>query len=206
MRTFDLFGMWKVLLCRFWQYIIIALLCVALLYTHRESVKYNKRSDMLETTINDLNQEIRRTQIRLNDSISVYQAEVSSLNMTHDNLRAKYDKLLKSSRLKPKDVQSVVEVTSVISNTDTVVAMVDSFGGIKAKMEDLFVRIDVEVTSQRNTIIDYKIRDSLTILNVQKRHSILFGLIRWKKRKAVRVINHNPKANIVSLQTIDIIE
>lgn len=198
--------MWKMLLSKFWQYIVIGILCVLLWVACKKAVSYQREAGILETTISDLNQEIKRSEIRLNDSITVYQAEVRSLNVTRDNLEAKYDKLLKSSKLKPKDVSSVTEVKTVIHYVDTVKAVVDSFGGIKARLEDPFVKIDVEVLPDRNTIIDYKARDSLIVMNIQKQHSILFGLIKWKKRKGVRVINPNPKADIVSLQTIEVIE
>ncbi len=136
----------------------------------------------------------------------MYQAEVKNLNITQNNLQAKYDKLLAASKTKPKDVSNVTEVATVVHSVDTVIAVVDSFGGITAKLEDEFVDIDVEVLPDRNAIIDYEVRDSLTVLSIQKKHSWLFGLIKWKEQKGIKVINHNPKANIVSLQTIDIIE
>jgi hypothetical protein len=170
------------------------------------TVTYHKKANVLENTISDLHQQIKFAEIQLNDSIKVYQAEVKSLNITKDNLKAKYDKLLNASKLKPKDVNSVTEIETIVHDVDTIPAVIDSFGGISAKLEDDFVRIDVEVLPDRNAIIDYEIRDSLTIISVQKKRSILFGLIKWKKPKGIRVINHNPKANIVSLQTIDIIE
>lgn len=199
-------AMLSILLKKFWPYIVIGILCMALWGSLHRAVTWRKQADMLETTISDLNQQIKFTEIRLNDSIKVYQAEVKSLNVTQDNLKAKYDKLLNASKLKPKDVSSVTEVKSIIRDVDTIPAITDSFGGINARLEDRFVKIDVKVLPDRNTIIDYEIRDSLTIVNVQKRRSILFGLIKWKKPKGIRVINHNPKATIVSLQTIDVIE
>lgn len=198
--------MLKILFKKFWAYIVIGILSVALWGSMHKAVAYHKKSNVLENTISDLNQQIKYTEIRLNDSIKVYQAEVKSLNVTKENLRVKYDKLLNASKLKPKDVNSVTEIKTIIHDVDTVPAVIDSFGGISAKLEDDFVRIDVEVLPDRNAIIDYEIRDSLTIISVQKKRSILFGLIKWKKPKGIRVINHNPKANIVSLQTIDIIE
>ncbi|WP_373123702.1 hypothetical protein [Bacteroides caccae] len=198
--------MLKILFKKFWAYIVIGILSVALWGSMHKAVAYHKKSNVLENTISDLNQQIKYTEIRLNDSIKVYQAEVKSLNVTKENLRVKYDKLLNASKLKPKDVNSVTEIKTIIHDVDTVPAVIDSFGGISAKLEDDFVKIDVEILPDRNTIIDYEIRDSLTVVSVQKKRSILFGLIKWKKPKSIRVINHNPKANIVSLQTINVIE
>ena len=198
--------MLKILLKKIWVYIVIGILSVALWKSMHKTATYYKKANVLENTISDLNQQIKFTEIRLNDSIQVYQAEVKSLNVTQDNLKAKYDKLLNASKLKQKDVSSVKEIKAIIHDIDTVPAAIDSLGGISTKLEDNFVKINVEVLSDRNVVIDYEIRDSLTIVNVQKRRSILWGLIKWKKHKGVRVINHNPKASIVSLQTIDVIE
>lgn len=196
----------KMIFKRTCPYLMIALLGIALWRSHHNAARYREQSNVLESTISDLNQQIKLSEIRLNDSITVYQAEVRSLNVTQDNLKARYDKLLRASKLKPKDVSSVVEVKSVIHDTIIVPAVVDSFGGISARLEDRFVKIDVDVLPDRNTIIDYEVHDSLTIINVQKKRSILFGLIKWKKPKSIQVINHNPKAEIVSLQTINVIE
>ncbi len=194
------------ILRKVWPYIVMILLCVALWESNSRAVKYHKQSDTLENTITDLNQEIKHIRLCLNDSVAVYQAEIKNLNFTKDNLKAKYDKLLKASKLKPKDVGSVTEVVTVIHQIDTVMAKADPFGGITARLQDPFVSIDVEVQPNLNTLIDYEVRDSLTVITVQKKHSWLFGLIKWKEHKSTRVINHNPKANIVDLQTIDILE
>lgn len=186
--------------------IVFGILCVSLWQTCSQAQKYQKKADTLEATISDLHQEIKYTQIQLSDSISVYQAEVKSLNMTQKNLQAKYNKLLTASKIKPKDVNNVTEVATVVRSIDTVIAVTDTFGGITAKLADPYIDIDVKVFPDFNTIIDYEVRDSLTLFNIQKKHSWLFGLIKWTEHKGIRVINHNPKATIVSLQTIDIIE
>lgn len=196
----------KAIIKKIWPYLTICLLCVILYASNKRAIKYYKQANTLETTISDLNQEIKYTRIRLNDTVEVLQAEVNSLNVTKNNLRAKYDKLLNATKLKPKDVSSVTEIVTVVHQIDTVIAVADSFGGVTAKLQDPYVKIDVEVKPDLNTIIDYEVKDSLTVINVQKKHSWLFGLIKWKEHKSTRVINHNPKANIVNLQTIDVIE
>lgn len=198
--------MWKTILNKFSLYLIIGALCFSLWQTYCQATKYQQKADTLETTISNLNQEIKYTKIQFSDSIALYQAEVQNLNITHNNLQARYNKLLAASKIKAKDVNNITEVVSVTHSIDTVVAVEDSFGGITANLDDMFVNIDVEVLPDRSAIIDYEVRDSLTVFNIQKRHSWLFGLIKWKEQKGVRVINHNPKAKIISLQAIDIIE
>lgn len=198
--------MWKTILTKGSLWLIIGVLSFSLWQTYTSATKHQQKADSLETTISDLNQQIQYAKIQLNDSISVYQAEVKNLCMTQNNLQSRYDKLLAASKIKPRDVGNVTEVATIVHSVDTIIAEVDTFGGLSAKLDDKFVNIDVSVLPDRHTIIDYEIRDSLTLFNIQKKHSWLFGLIKWKESKSVRVINHNPKANIVNLQTIDIIE
>lgn len=196
----------KSILKKVWSYIVIALLCISLWESNNRAIQYHRLSNTFENTISDLNQEIKHTQIRLNDSIALYQAEVKNLSYSKNNLKAKYDQLLKASKLKPKDVGSVTEIVTVVHQVDTVIAETDTFGGITARLQDPFVSIDVEVKPDLKALIDYEVRDSLTVITVQKKHSWLFGLIKWKEHKSTRVINHNPKANIVNLETIDVLE
>lgn len=198
--------MLKITFNKFAPYIIIGLMCFAVWTSHKEIERHRERAETLESTISDLNQEIKQTKIRLNDSIEVYQAEVKGLNMTKKNLQAKYDNLLKSISLKAKDVSNVTEVTSVVHSVDTVPVYVDTFGGMTAELADSYININVEISPEKIAVFDYLVRDSLTVISVQKQHSWLFGLIKWKEQKSLRVINNNPNAEIVSLQTIDIIE
>lgn len=189
-----------------WLSVVICVLCCLLHHSALQVRKYKNEADMYENTITDLNQQIKQTEIRMNDSIILYQAEVKNLNYSVDNLKAKYGKLLKASELKAKDVSSVTNVVTKIVYRDTVIAVKDTFNGVRAMFDDKFVKIDVNVLYDLNTIIDYEIRDSLSVINVQKKHSILFGLIKWKSLESTRVINHNPKARIVGLETINIIK
>lgn len=196
----------KTIFKRYTPYLLIAVLAFSLWHSHQDSQKYHKQSEELENTINELNGKIKHTQIRLNDSIELYQAEVSTLKMTQANIQARYDKLLKASKVKPKDVNSITDISSVVHAVDSGTATVNEFGGLHAELKDPFISIDVEIFPNKNTIIEYEMYDSLTVIDVQKKHSWLFGLIKWKEHKGVRVINHNPKATIRHLRTIEQIE
>lgn len=189
--------------------IILIIVCVgvaAFLYRMGENKKYQNKAEVLEQTLNNLNEEMKVSRIKWNDSISLCQAEIKSLTITKKNLQQKYDKLLKASNSKAKDVNSVTEVITEIHKVDTVVALVDSFGGLNARLEDPFIKIDVNVFPDKKTIIDYNIRDSITVISFQKKHRWLFGLIKWNESKGVKVITHNPKSEIVSIEAIEIID
>lgn len=189
-----------------WLLIVVFVLGYSLHQSGLKVQKYKKEADVYENTISNLNQQIKQTEIKMNDSITLYQAEVKNLNYSIDNLKAQYSKLLKSSRLRARDVQSITNIATKVEDRDTVVAVKDTTAGIKAMYCDQFVKINVNVLFNMKTVIDYEIRDSLSVINVQKKHSILFGLIKWKSLESTRVINHNPKARIVGLETINVVE
>lgn len=190
--------------------VILSIVCVALSLGlkgfYSQYVKQKKLANAFETTITDLHSEIKRERIRLNDSIMLYQAEANTLAFSKKNLEAKYHDLLKASKTRPKDVNSVTGVSTQTHSVDTVTCLVDTFGGIKAGVHDAWTDIDVEITQEREAIFDYSFKDSLTIMTVQKKHSILFGLIKWKSHESTKVISHNPNAEVSALETITIIK
>lgn len=163
-------------------------------------------SAKFEATISDMGREITQTKIKMNDTLELYQATVEQLTFSKKNLEARYGELLKASDLRSKDVNSLSGISTKAHSIDTVVALVDTFGGIKASLNDRWASIDVEVKPDRNTIIEYTFKDSITVVNVQKKHSLLFGLIKWKSLEKTSVVSHNPKAQITGLQTINVIE
>ena len=169
-------------------------------------IQYKERAMTLNHTINDLNQEIENYEVRLNDSTVVHAARVADLNMTIANIENYYKDLLKANTIKPKDVNHVTTTEMVTQSIETVPVYVDTFGGIKASYIDQYTSIVVDIDSTRQAVIDYAIRDSLTIINYQKKHSILWGLIKWKKPSRTVVVSANPKTKIVNVTSINSIE
>lgn len=169
-------------------------------------IQYKERAMTLSHTINDLNQEIESYEVRLNDSTVVHAARVADLNMTIDNIETYYKNLLNANSIKPKDVNHVTTTETVTQSIETVPVYVDTFGGIKASYIDQYTSIMVDIDSTRQAVIDYAIRDSLTIINYQKKHSILWGLIKWKKPSRTVVVSANPKTKIVNVTSINSIE
>lgn len=185
--------------------VVVLVLAYMLHYEYNSALQYEKRSATLENTISSLNQKVKISETKLNDSIAVKQAEVISLEVTNKNLQSLYGELLEASKTKTKDIQTIVQTKTITSGTDTVVCFVDSFGGLKAHWTDLYADIKVVIDSAKKAAIDYSIKDSLTIINYQKSHSLLFGLIKWKSYSGCKVITHNPKATpatMVSYSTI----
>lgn len=172
-------------------------------------VKYQKakeKSETLENTVTDMNQEIKKRIVSLNDSVKAYVSEVNALNMTIDNLNARYGETLKKLSVKPKDVNHYIEVKSEIRDTVKVPVYVDSFGGIETGYKDDFADINVKIGTDKQAMIDYALKTSLSVLNTQKKHSILFGLIKWKETEKTLVISKNPKEVIENVEYINVIE
>ena len=89
----------KNLASNLWLVVICVLLCFMLYKSIKQVESYRMKAEPFERTISDLHQDIDETIIRMNDSISLYQAKVKSLSFSDDNLKARYNDLLKASKL-----------------------------------------------------------------------------------------------------------
>lgn len=178
--------------------IIITLSCM-MNCQNKRAKEAKKLSDIMENTLSLANQKAKITTIQLQDSLRVKQTEVEKLQVTNKNLQGLYGDLLKSTKTKPKDVKELTNIGTLTSGKDTVRCMVDSFGGLKAHWQDNYINIKIDIDSARKAMIDYAIKDSLTVISYQKKHSILFGLIKWKSYEGCKVITHNPKSTPVTV-------
>lgn len=178
--------------------IIIILSCMMNCQNNRAK-EAKKLSDIMENSLSLINQKAKVSVLQLEDSLKIKQAEVENLKVTNRNLGCLYGDLLKASKTKPKDVKNIVSVGSVTMGRDTVKCLVDSFRGLMAHWQDRYINIKVNIDTMKNAMIDYTVRDSLTIISYQKKHSLLFGLIKWKSYEGCKVISHNPKSTPVSV-------
>ena len=153
-----------------------------------------------------MNQKIDRYEIQINDSTRLHAATVKNLRMTAENIQAKYNDLLAASKMKPKDVNNVTSIGTEARDTVFVPVKVDSFGGLQTGYKDNFIDISVNISPEKLATIGYASRDSLSLIVNQKKHSILFGLIKWRSLEKTTIINHNPNATISSIETINVIE
>lgn len=191
---------------------VVALLFVGalLVYCYWATKKLNDerdRSSALENTIYNLDETLDEFKVTLNDTVKYYAAKVEDLTYTRKNLEGQYAELLKATNLKPKYVDKVTTAGLVIRDSiREIPVLVDSFGGLRTIYRDDYTSISVNISKERKADINYIIHDSLTIFNTQKKHSILFGLIKWKETKKTVVVSHNPNSRIASFRTINVIE
>lgn len=188
--------------------VVFAVCCLALgIYAHHcqnEAEKAKNLSSALENTINNLGQDVVRYQLMLDDTVKVYASEVKTLKVTAGIVEQKYKDLLSATRTKAKNVNHIAGISNMITDTVVVEAKVDSFGGLKTGYTDSFVDISVDIDKDRKSKIAYNVRDSLTVMVTQKKHSILFGLFKWKEYEKAVVVNHNPKAVTTYVEVMDI--
>lgn len=187
--------------------LFVGSLLVYCYWATKELDKERSRSNALENTIYSLDETLDDFRITLNDTVKYYAAKVEDLTYTKKNLEGQYAELLKATSLKPKDVDKVTSAGLAIKDSiRELPVLVDSFGGLRTIYRDGYTTISVNISKERKADIKYVISDSLTIFNTQKKHSILFGLIKWRETKKTVVVSHNPKSRIVSFRTIDVIE
>lgn len=178
--------------------VIITLSCLNNCQNKRAK-EAKKLSDTMENSLSLINQKAEVTTIQLRDSLAVKQAEVEKLQVTNQNLQSLYGDLLKSTKTKSKDIKELTNISTATSGVDTVICEVDSFSGLKAHWVDNYINIRVDIDSARRAVIDYNIKDSLTVISYQKKHSILFGLIKWNSYEGCKVITHNPKSTPITV-------
>lgn len=178
------------------------------LFVHQSKIAiYNKeKAKKLENTLSNETNTAKISQLKLSDSLTVMQAQTEDLQLTIKNLKARYSDLLKASDIKPKYVDRIMRVETVTHSVDTVICQVDSFGGLSAGLHDGYADILVNIDSTRKATIDYTVKDSLTIINYTKKHSILFGLFKWNSYQGSKVITHNPKATPAMIVVNNIIK
>ena len=190
--------------------LILIAVCSSLILSTSYAVKKlsdaKERGKKLENTISSLDKKLKTFQVTMDDSIKLYAATVEDLSMTKKNLQSKCNDLMKELKIKPKEIHHYSKIETCVHDTIRVVAEVDSFGGLNAVYKDDFAKINVNIDTARNAVIDYAIKDSLTLFNHQKKHSLLFGLIKWYETEKTTIVSHNPKAVISDFKSINIIQ
>lgn len=185
--------------------ILLVLVLARIAYYQSDRADYHKGiANALENTISNTTQRMKTSEVKLSDSLVVMQAEVKDLEITCQNLRDIYGKMLKASNTKPKEVEHLTVVETLTQGKDTVWAE-ETFKGLTAIFSDKYINIKIDIDTVKRIAIDYLVRDSLTVINYQKKHSLFFGLIKWKSYEGCKVISGNPKSSPNSVISYSII-
>ena len=127
------------------------------------------------------------------------------VKVTSKNIRERYAddvKEVKDAGIKGRDIDELTHIN--ISTRDSVSAELHHVDSTTMNVHyaDGYARIDVQIDSLRSATIDYEVKDSVVVVAYQKRHRLLFGLIRWKETERVEVHSKNPKAEVESVEVV----
>lgn len=214
-KILQMLGAWLGLKGRRLSDLLVPILIVAIaaesvaLYRGYEKYKKEKStSKVLANSLSNIGKPPERVSISTKNG--TVEALVSTpINLTNRNIKDRYSEdisLVKSMGVKEKDISGIQKISSNTHDTIYIPMIKNAFGGLEAHYTDKFATINVSVDSTRNSIIDYSIRDSLVIIDFQKKHSILFGLIKWRESKRVEVHSLNPKTTITGFEVVHKIE
>ena len=178
-------------------------------YGERKALK--KKVEQLEHTVSNIGKNEMTTTTVKTDKGDVTVASVEPLKATDKNIGDRYGREMEvvreASGAKKKDVDNLSSVGVTTSDSVTVPVTVEPFGGLTTHFSDDFTTIDVRIDSMKTAAISYEVRDSLVIVSWAKRHSILFGLIKWKSgKRRIEAFSKNPKSTISSFEVLERLE
>lgn len=188
--------------------VAIAAESVALYRVYERNRKIENTSKTLANSLSNIGKAPEKAVLSTKKG-SIQALVATPSGLTNKNIKDRYSEDIepvKSIGVNAKDVTGIQKITTDTHDTIYTPMISNSFGGLEAHYKDNFATINVSVDSTRNSIIDYSIRDSLVIINFQKKHSILFGLIKWRESKKVEVHSLNPKTTISGFEVIHKIE
>lgn len=192
---------------------LVVLLLIGLSYStyrlHKECRIYKEKATQLEVTAASVGQAPQETTTVKTDKGDITVVSTEPLKATKKVIEARHKKDMKVAQgagVRPKDVDEISHIE--VSTGDSVTAPVkeEPFGGLSTHFEDDYTRIDVLIDSAMTATIDYEMRDSIVVLSTRKRHSILFGLIKWKGKAKVEAFSKNPKAKVQSVEVLERLE
>lgn len=197
----------------FYAILLLVLTVLGLGYsTYRlalECKALEKKASQLENTAANIGQAPQSSTVVSTDKGDITVVSSEPLKATDKVIEARHSEdmaIAKETGVKPKDVDEISTISVSTSDSVTAPVKVEPFGGLTAHYEDNYARIDVRIDSMKTATIKYEVWDSIVVINTRKRHSILFGLIKWKGKAKVEAYSRNNKAKVVSLEVLDRIE
>lgn len=197
----------------FYAILLLALTVLGLGYaTYRltlECKALEKKASQLENTAANIGQAPQSSTVVKTDKGDITVVSSEPLKATEKVIEARHGEnmaIAKETGVKPKDVDAISTISTSTSDSVTAPVKVEPFGGLSAHFEDSYARIDVRIDSMKTATIQYEMRDSIVLLSTRKRHSILFGLIKWKGKAKYEAFSRNNKTTVVSVEVLERLE
>lgn len=176
---------------------------------YKECQAYKKKAAQLENTAANIGQSHQTSQVVKTDRGDITVVTTEPLKVTKKVIeeRQKEDLMVaQGAGVRPKDVDEISHIGVSTSDSVTVPVKEEPFGGLSTHFEDDYTRIDVLIDTAMMATIDYEMRDSIVVIANRKRHSILFGLIKWKGKAKIEAFSRNPKATVRSVEVLERLE
>lgn len=186
-------------------------LAVSTYYLYGERKALKTKVGQLENTVSNIGKaEVSTTTVKT-DKGDITVASTEPLKATEKNIKDRYGEEMKivkeASGVKPKDVNSISSIGMSTKDSVSVPVTVEPFGGLSAHFSDDYTTIDVVIDSMKTANISYEVYNDIVVVSWAKRHSILFGLIKWKSKKGrIEAYSKNPKATIRSVEVLEKLE
>lgn len=184
---------------------LVLLLSGILFFGYKDWRRQKESIAQLEKSVSQIGKPRQEKKELHTDNGTLTSITTEPVKVTSKNIRERYAddvKEVKDAGIKGRDIDELTHIN--ISTRDSVSAelhYVDSTT-MNVHYADGYARIDVQIDSLRTATIDYEVKDSVVVIAYQKRHRLLFGLIRWKETERVEVHSKNPKAEVESVEVV----
>lgn len=193
---------------------LLVVLIIGLAYStyhlHKECKALKQKSTQLENTAANIGQAPQSSTVVKTDKGDITVVTTEPLKATEKVIETRHKedmKIVQNVGVKAKDIDELSHIGITTGDSVTVPVKVEPFGGLTASYEDDYTRIDVSIDTAKVATIEYEMSDSIVVVSSRKRHSILFGLIKWKgKTTKVQAYSKNPKATVKSVEVIERLE
>ena len=189
---------------------LVVLLLIGLSFStyhlYRQCRVYKDKAEQLENTAANIGQAPQTSTVVKTDKGDITVVTTEPLKATDKVIAARHKndmKVAQGAGVRPKDVDEISHIEVSTGDSVTAPVKVEPFGGLSTHFEDDYTRIDVHIDSMKTATIDYEMRDSIVVISTRKRHSILFGLIKWKGKAKVEAFSKNPKAKVTSVEVLE---
>lgn len=174
-------------------------------HLYKERKAYKEKAERLEKSVSQIGQARQERKELHTDNGTLSSVTTEPIQVTSKNIRERYAadvQVVKDAGIKGRDIDELTHIN--ISTRDSVSAEVQHIDSTTMHVHyaDGYARIDVQIDTLRTAAIDYEIKDSVVVVAYQKRHRLLFGLIRWKETERVEVHSKNPKAEVESVEVV----
>ena len=184
---------------------LVLLLSGILFFGYKDWRRQKESIAQLERSVSQIGKPKQEKKELHTDNGTLTSITTEPVKVTSKNIRERYAddvKEVKDAGIKGRDIDELTHIN--ISTRDSVSAELHHVDSTTMNVHyaDGYASIDVQIDSLRSATIDYEVKDSVVVVAYQKRHRLLFGLIRWKETERVEVHSKNPKAEVESVEVV----